>query len=257
MKRMILGAAAAAMLMSATVCQAASEDFTFGVGLKTWYNKMELSFTDDLGNTDKDHTKYVLMAGPSLKMGYKRFFTGINYLTTTTDYERKFTTGTNPPTYTYNRSDIDFILGLKLLPQTSPVQLALVTGYKGIVSDVDYIRTNTGVKFGEAKRTKNGVPLGLSLNVSPAERLAIYTNAGYIYFDEKVKYSNFSTPFTDDKNKYHAGFAEFGVSYNIVAGLSASLGYKYQYLYNFKHPDGSDRRNEAFDGVTFAVDYNF
>ncbi len=251
MKRRILGIVAAAMLVSTSVCHAASEDFTFGAGIKGWYNKMELAFTDTAGNTSKDKTKYVLMVGPSVKMGYKDFFAGINYLTTTSDYERSFT-GTGARTYTYGRSDADVILGLRLNPN-----FAIVTGYKGIFSDVDYTITATGAKVGEAKRTMNGIPLGLSVNVRPVERLAIYMNGGYIYFDEKVKYSGFTTTYADEKWAYNAGFAELGATVNIVAGLSTSLGYKYQKLFNTKKPTGYDKRDQAYDGVTFAIDYNF
>lgn len=248
MKRMIWGVCvAAAILISSTVGHTASEDFRFGIGVKTWYNRMDMSYTSTTsGETDySDKTAYVLMAGPSVKMSYKKFFTGLNYLVTTTDYKTDIRGQGAGQEFAVSRNDLDFLLGFSITPQ-----LSVFTGYKRIKTEQDQTAAWVGVT-----ETFNGVPLGLALSIRPSETvpLAIYGNLGYIYFD-----SNRTTTAGGDTNwKYDAGFIEVGATYNIVDHVAVSLGYKYQKLWNKSTPDGFYKVDRAFDGVTFAVDYNF
>lgn len=252
MKKIVACLAGGALMLLSSAAFGASEDLSYGIALKGWYNSFKLGFIDTdpvtgqrTSNSFKA-TDSVLMLGPSASLSYKNFFTGITYLTSVSDWDKWEINGqASTISDKVSRDDLDVLVGYRIIPQ-----LGIVTGYKGIWMEDKF----TG---GKQKWNKNGGVLGLTGNyMLPFEsvRISLYGNAGYLVMHEKVT----DTTFTGDVQHTYQGFAaEAGAAYNIIAGLSVSAGYKIQGLYSFKKKDETTSISELYDGFTFGVDYRF
>jgi opacity protein-like surface antigen len=249
MKRTFLvGVVAAAILVSSTASFAASEDFSFGVGLKGWNNTFKLKFTDQTTGASfaGDSNSSALMLGPTAKLSYKQLIMGATYLATVSDYENKDATGIVSDKM--SRNDIDIIAGYMFIPQ-----FGVVGGYKAITMEKKF---EDGVTP-DRKYSLDGWALGLTSSVPlpfEAVRMAIYGNAAYLLMKQTIDFGD-NTP--DRKDDFTGYSAELGLACNIVAGLSAQVGYKWQQLESKKNDDYSNKITENFKGVSFGADYRF
>jgi hypothetical protein len=244
------------LLITATFSFAASDDFSYGIGLKSWYNHFYISATDSkTGRTAPGAgNSTALMMGPSAKFSYKNFFMGGSYLTTVTDYKNMDGNDTGIVVNNMSRHDIDAIAGYMIIPQ-----LGVFGGYKGIFMDKN-ITSEFEKVYGstpDVKYSAHGAALGLTSNYPiPLDilRMALYGNVAYVRMNQRSTYDDGRPHRIDNFNGISA---ELGLAYNIFAGLNAQIGYKIQNLTSVKNSDNGNTVSENFNGVTFGVDYRF
>lgn len=212
----------------------ADDQLAASVGLKGWYvidwsNKYSIG-TSDYKLESKDP---VFMIGPSVKISYGNFFTGLNFLTTLSDsaFDMELD-GTLVGKG--DRQDVDFVIGY------APISwLSVIGGYK--VIDADVAR-----EYGSTVAIAiNGPAVGISLNyLIPRTPVLVYANAAYMYLRGQAWLE------TVWANAYSY---EAGVTYSPVNHLVLSIGYKGQTI-NYSTDIAGE---ENMWGITFAFDYRF
>jgi opacity protein-like surface antigen len=201
-----------------------AEELKFSLGLRTWYNWWEIEPDGGASNTSDP----AFLLGPNFKLSYGKFFGGMSYMTTVSDY--RF------PGSTWSRHDLDVIFGYMVHPR-----LGVVGGWK-------YLR---GSQSTGPSHTAYGPALGLSFNYPlPIQDLGItfYLNAFFLPMKGEYKVPNIP----DSPDYDITGFsAEAGFAYSPFQKFSINLGYKYQYL------DWKNLANDILSGVTLGVSYEF
>ncbi|GFO56736.1 hypothetical protein GMSM_37430 [Geomonas sp. Red276] len=216
---------------------AMADDLSFGLGVKGWYNDFKFAANNSGNNFTVKTKDPALMIGPTAKIGYGKYFAGVTYLTSATDYKLENSTEK------VSRDDIDVLVGYMLIPQ-----FGIVGGYKAIFLEGKY-------PGGTEKFKKQGGVLGVTGNVPLPLGLAVYGNLGGLYLTQEYTDTNFQTDLLD--RDYYGFSVEAGLGYRIIAGLSANLGYKYQGLYMIKKHSTDTSFDETYQGLTFGVDYRF
>ncbi len=201
-----------------------AEDFSFNVGLRTWYNDWEV--VSDSGGSDTSDSTFML--GPNFKLSYGKFFGGVSFMTTMSDY--KFSDSKWP------RYDLDAMLGYMVHPR-----LGLIAGWK-------YIR---GTSSTRTSHSVYGPVFGFTFNYPiPIEvlKLTFYLNGAFMPLEGELKYSGAASETNYDIIGYSG---EAGFAYALIDDLSISLGYKYQNL------DWRPLAEDILSGVTFGINYPF
>lgn len=231
LKRMKVLIMIAIVLISAS-SSLADDNLAASLGLKGLYvTSWKNTWDDGLIEHEFEAKDSVLMAGPSVKIIYGQFFSGLTFLTSLQDFnveEAGFKVGDG------NRRDLDFVLGY------APFSwLSVICGYKQITAVSDQ-------QSGSSASVDQGGPaIGISLNyLIPNIKISIYANAAYMYLDGQAWLQDTQAD----------GFSyEGGMTYSPIQNLALSLGYKGQIL----DYDNDIAGKEELGGITFAIDYRF
>ena len=202
-----------------------AQEFSASVGMKAWYNKWE----GFLAWEDLDSEDYSLLVGPSVKLSYGRFFGGVNYLLSTSDYEEshsstwdvsEFDSAEDPSGIEgsvwqeadakADREDLDILAGVMIHPR-----VGVFFGYKRIIScDAGYVietlaagtDVDTGVEA-EAELTDvrdievriSGFAFGVTCNY-PLSRFPIVFTANAAYMPNMMYEDDWGTTETATVN---------------------------------------------------------
>ncbi len=208
-----------------------AEDFSVGIGVRGWYSGWNFS------REESDNP--VLLIGPSLKLQYGKFFTGISYLKSVSNYDFKESTGER--FIIEDRNDIAIIIGYMLHPR-----FGLMIGYKLI----QFFNKNV-VSSDYFKNRMRGPAIGLTFNYPVSDTgLALFGNGSYLLLEYEELYGGFKK----EANDFKGGSLDAGIAYGFSKNVSANLGYKYQ-LMTFKF-DGVGGHH-IISGPTFGLDYRF
>lgn len=223
MMKMILASAVLVALSAGSVL-AANDNVSVSVGVKSWYNSWkEGGFKSDTS---------AIMVGPSLKVGFDRFFVGASYLMSAQDYEFNMS-----PTFNADRKDLDLLAGFMIIPR-----FGLFAGYKTIDSKFTAPSVpgfSYDIKF---KGPAVGATTNLQFDNMP---VSLYASGAYLMLKESDSSGTGDTDYT--------GYTvDGGLTYTFAEKLSVGLGYKYQSL---KPKNSSTKDN--FSGATLSLDYRF
>lgn len=207
----------------------------FGLGVKAWYNQYDVQvtlsgddeddFDDETSSELNDFADSGLVAGPSLQLSYKKFFGGISYLMSLSDYE-------NSDGDSFERKDLDLVTGYMVHDR-----LGVLIGYKNV--DLEYSDGTNGERSGLAV----GAAFNYPVQIAPKNTLVLTLN-GTLFPSLKIK--------EDPIDTNGIGFSvELGAAYPI-ANWVFSLGVKMQYFEFEQDFEGEDNWG---DSVTIHADF--
>jgi hypothetical protein len=228
----------AIIMLTAFSASAADNQLAASIGLKGWYVTDWTNKWHNPGGAEHSwkSSSNVFMMGPSVKISYGKFFTGMNFMTAMTDFELSENGGLRSKS---DRQDVDFMLGY------APFSWLSVTGgYKRI--NASESATSTATTAAYATNIAAGGPVvGLGLNYRIGNLpVVLYANGAYMFLKGQA------WGLEVDAKAYSA---EGGLTYIPVPYLSLSLGYKYQVI-----PWSNDiAGTETVTGATMAIDYRF
>jgi hypothetical protein len=208
----------------------AADQLVAGIALKGYYvTSWSNTYNNGISDVKIEAKNPVLMLGPSVKINYGKFFTGLTYVTAVSDFEAEIS---GVMIGKADRQDTDFVMGYAPLSW-----LSFYGGYKRINSSVkpDYGST--------AAVSVGGPAAGIAVNYQiPNIPVSIYANAAYMYLDGQAWL----------QTVYCHGYSfEGGLTFSPISNLSLSIGYKEQVL-----PWSSDLAGkENIKGITFSVQY--
>ena len=274
------------VFVGSTAC---AQEFSASVGIKAWYNKWEGYLTlEDVESEDES-----LLVGPSVKLSYKRFFGGVTYLLSTSDYDYHNNRTYDDPASgasawaendtSAGREDLDVLVGLMVHPR-----VGVFAGYKRIVSSdahIDYRSGVEGVDSGTGQPIElgltdlrdvelqlSGFAFGVTCNYPlPKLPIVLTANAAYMPNMRNRTYHVVTETETEDGavteesfghgsvNYYQDGYTvELGATYTLGENIGLSLGYKYQEIEKDDNVgEFYDSADMEFSGVTFGIDYRF
>ena len=229
-------------VISFCVSPASADDLSVTLGLKARLNNLNASVANSSVVFD-DSDSWALLLGPSLKLAYKKFFTGVTWLQTagrrySFDY---YSVGFNEPrSMDISMSEIDVLAGYMFHPR-----FGAFVGYKSISSEATPIADSpTTSQFydlaikGPAVGVTGNVPLG------KLPMLAV-ASASYLAIDE------YTFAPTDPKKNGSGYSLEIGVTYDPWENIVLYLGLKHQ-----KYEADIGDEWKAF-GLTISGDYRF
>lgn len=237
MKRTIIAVCFVALVFIAG--SAFAEDLSFSLGIKGWYNSWDsVSSTGDVFDNGS-----ALLLGPSAKLTYGGFFTGISFLTTMDDYTYDYASGDQ---LVQDRNDLDLVIGYMIFPR-----FGIMAGYKSIASSADIVDTFDNTYHiwdfsisGKAIGVTGNYPIGDS-------GLVLIGSASYLMLSGEYEYDPLVGGGSDKDDM--TGFSvEIGAAYAFGEKLSGNIGWKSQTL-SYDTWEG----DEKFAGLTFGLDYRF
>jgi hypothetical protein len=219
--------------------------FSTSVGVKAWYNKWE-GLDTYVGKGGSDDSAFLI--GPSVKTSYGRFFGGITYLVSMSDYEFEdvYEQG---DTMDADREDLDLLVGCMIHPR-----FGVMAGYKQVESE----GTWKGVDFKEDSELElSGFALGVTGNYPLTNYpLVLIASASYLpSMDYELTVTEPGVGKVHGADHDRDGFTfELGAAYTWRQNIGLSLGYKYQEI---QKESGYDEDDMEFSGFIFGVDYRF
>lgn len=232
-KNLMLAALSCLVLLAASPARAdesgsakLGKDTYLTVGYKLWINSWETAIGQFSGSGQHVNA---LVAGrdvasiPNLSVKYKNFLVSGSYMFTG-DYNfpayrdtTRFGTTSSDITFKASRTESDLNVGYYLTPN-----LVATVGYKNV--EQKYTETLAGTTFTPTKTHYNGITLGIGGAVAIGNGFGMYGNGAY-----GVMGASYSPSTTHDTAQYEA--SEVGFSWHApTVPISASLGYKFQYL---------------------------
>lgn len=232
-------------MLSWPVCVAkASPEVVVTTSVKIWQNTWIYR-----PNSDGKFMGSSFLIGPSVKISMDKYFAGITYMRTSTDYDLRWRNYSMKTP----REDTDVVFGYLVNSN-----LAVVTGYKGI----RYSPQNYQDQEWESQGSNSidAGMVGISLNKELKQNgltLTAILSAGLYQAESEVEYKDDS-----DEDESEGDLLHFGVKgeiYSSQAGLTLPLSeksflnisYKYQILNSYAGT------NMDFKGMLFSIDFVF
>ncbi len=232
---------------------AAAENLSITAGALSWYNRFVP--VSRIQGMDVPKSSYSVMNGPTMKIQYKDLYVGVTYLISSNDYQL---VNTDVPVNVHQSKvsssasldEIDAVVGYVLTPRVS-----LNAGYKGISVKDDLSLLSFGVSY-HAKRDESYYlgSLGTNVNIPVVRKLTWLIDGSallgtfYNHVAYPVYYRRLNEP--DTKVTAWGLSVNSSLSYAIINGLSANIGFNYQYI-----KAGSDNSN--FIGPTMGLNYRY
>jgi hypothetical protein len=198
MRRILMGIAAAMLLIAGSGAARAEEGVKVEMGIKMWLNQWSLDAPGALSITS-DST---MLLGPAVAVKFNNpFFVEASYLFSTADY-RFSDTGLKS-----DLQDADFALGYVVVPG-----FGIVAGYK------NSSRQN---KASGGTSTLDGPYLGVAGTAQADESLSVYGKLNYLF--TRFKGSDASGGFREDSPGW---VFDFGLKYALTKEFSGVIGYR-------------------------------
>jgi hypothetical protein len=200
MRRILMGIAAAMLLIAGSGAAWAEEGAKVEMGLKMWLNQWSLD-APDAASTTSDAT---MLLGPTIDVKFNNpFFAEATYLFSTSDY--RF----SDPTFRSDLQDLDLAVGYDIIPG-----FGLVAGYK------NSSRQN---KVLGGTSTLDGPYVGVLGIAQADESLSVYGKLNYLF--TRFKGSDASGGFREDSPGW---IFDFGLKYALTKGFSGVIGYRFE-----------------------------
>jgi hypothetical protein len=258
-----------------TCAYAQQSDLSVTLGLKGWNNRWETGqintgFAGGGSNAQSFTSSDKLTAIPSVAVKYKDFFiAGSQFMKTSYGFPPSTSLGfapgaavatPNTQSQTADRKETDLNLGWYFVPQ-----VAVTLGYKQV--DQTYRNTFTPAAFSAFNSTGTTKNRAFTLGVAASAPIGnggffMYGNGATSISGMKAKFSGYastsnpagctSASCPDWKGWYAA--SELGFGYRVQAGLSLTLGYKYQIL---DLGNAGQRGRDVTSGLIGGVSYTF
>lgn len=210
-------------------------DWNFKVGVKSWYNKADLDLT--VKNEKTSGTDSAIMSGLSVFASHKKFFGGINYLTTVDDYDG------------VDRDDLDLMIGY-----IYKKNIGFILGYKNMKLE------GHGIEI-----TVNSPVLGIYFN----KPVNISNLNNPLFLNAAVSFMPFMDVDMDVDMDAGSISMESDEAYGYAIDLSASYpinrwvlnaGYKYEFHtsdFDETEENWAFEYEEFFHGPYMSIFYNF
>ncbi len=202
------------------------------VGVKGWYNKLELK--DPEAKSKFDST---VLLGPAVEVKLpNHIFFEASYLMSLADYEFSVPFAKTEA----DRKDLEVAAGYQIIPQ-----LAAYIGYKSAKSDF----TVSNI-LGERENFSSklyGLLVGIRGNVPINETVSVYAHVAYLR--TKTEFTDIAGSETEKAPGYDA---ELGLKLEFAKHFSGNLGYR------MESTEGTvNKERETFSGITFGGNYAF
>ncbi len=223
MKRILMGAVAALLLITASVAYAQEGTETeVEAGLKFWFN----DWTHDVPGSPSITSDTATLFGPTIEVKFpSQIFVEGSFLVSTSDYD--FVDGTR-----FDRQDIDLAVGYMIVPE-----FGVLGGYKNSTFS-ERAGSDPGLKD-----TVSGPLIGI-IGIAPVdESLSFYGKFDYLF--TRFKETGAGPTFEEDSPGW---IFEVGVKFAFTRGFAGTLGYKYE------TNEGSDSSvQDTFSGLTLGA----
>ncbi len=215
MKRIIIGVAAALLLIAGSGAASAQEGTGVEVGLKMWIN----DWTVDAPGAPSITSDTTVLLGPAIAVRFPNYvFLEASYLFSTADYDFP-DTGQK-----VERQDFDAAIGYMIIPG-----FGVLAGYKNSW----FKERDTG-----STSTLSGPVIGIIGIAQAAPDLSFYGRLDYLF-------TTFDGPTIREDSP--GWMFEFGVKYAFTREFSGSIGFKYQ------TDEGNDTNvRDTFSGLTLS-----
>jgi Outer membrane protein beta-barrel domain len=219
MRRVLIGIAAALLLVAGSGVARAEEGAKVEMGLKMWLNQWSL----DAPGAESITSDATMLLGPTIEVKFNNpFFAEASYLFSTSDY--RF----SEPSFKSDLQDLNLAIGYFVIPG-----FGLVAGYK------NSSRQN---KVLGGTSTLDGPFLGVLGIAQADESLSVYSKINYLF--TRFKESDASGASREDS----PGWAfEFGLKYALTKAFSGVIGYRVE---TDKGVDSGAR--DTFSGFTLS-----
>ncbi len=220
MKRIIIGVAAALLMIAGSAAASAQEGTGVEVGLKMWFN----DWTHDVPGFPSITSDNTVLLGPAIEAKFgDYFFAEASFLFSTADYD--FSDGTR-----IDRQDVNLAIGYMIIPG-----FGVLAGYKN--SDFKWKTTNPG-----EKDRVYGPLLGIVGIAQVDPYLSFYGRFNYLF--TKFKSTGVAPGIEEDSPGW---IFEFGLKYAFTREFTGSIGYKYE------TNEGNDSNvRDTFSGLTLS-----
>lgn len=218
MKRILIGAVAALLLIAANGAALAQERTEVEVGLKFWFN----DWTHDVPGFPSTISDTAVLFGPTIEVTFpNQVFMEGSYLFSTSDYN--FSDGTH-----VDRQDLELSIGYMIVPG-----FGVLAGYK----NADF-KDN----FGE-RDTVSGPLIGIIGIARVDPYLSFYGKFDYLF--TRFKATGGGLPAFEEGNP--GWIFEFGVKFAFTREFLGTIGYKYETY------EGNDTNvQDSFSGLTLG-----
>jgi hypothetical protein len=220
MKRILIGAVAALLLIATNGVALAQERTEVEVGVKFWFN----DWTHDVPGVPSVTSDTTALFGPTIEVKFpNQVFMEGSYLVSTSDYD--FPDGTR-----FDRQDLELSVGYMIVPG-----FGVLAGYK----NVDMKEQFTG-----EKDTVYGPLIGIIGIAQVDPYLSFYGKFDYLF--TKFKATGGGLPeFREDNPGW---IFEFGVKFAFTREFLGTIGYKYETT------EGNDSNvDDTFSGLTLGA----
>jgi opacity protein-like surface antigen len=224
MKRILIGAVAALLLIAANGAALAQERTEVEVGVKFWFN----DWTRDqpiFGSTTSDTT---VLFGPTIEVKFpNQVFLGGSYLVSTSDYD--FPDGTR-----FDRQDLELEIGYMIVPG-----FGVLAGYKN-----SSFKERAGLDVG-LEDTVSGPLIGIIGIARVDPYLSFYGKFDYLF--TRLKETGGAGPGSVFEEGNPGWIFEFGVKFAFTREFLGTIGYKYE---TYEGNDSNVR--DSFSGLTLG-----
>jgi hypothetical protein len=220
MKRILIGVAAALLLIAANGAAFAQEGAEVEVGVKFWFN----DWTHDVPGLPSTTSDTTTLFGPTIEVKFpNQVFVEGSYLASTSDYS--FPDGTH-----FDRQDLEVSIGYMVVPE-----FGVLAGYK----NSDFKESLTG-----EKDTVYGPLIGIIGIAQVDPYLSFYGKFDYLF--TKFKATGGGLPAFEEGSP--GWIFEFGVKFAFTREFLGTIGYKYE---TNKGNDSSVQ--DSFSGLTLGA----
>ena len=221
MKRILIGAVAALLLIAANGAALAQDRTEVQAGVKFWFN----DWTHDVpifASTTSDTTA---LFGPTIEVKFpNQVFVEGSYLVSTSDYD--FPDGTR-----FDRQDLELSIGYMIVPG-----FGVLAGYKNSA-----FKERAGLDIGLEDKV-SGPLIGIIGIAQVDPYLSFYGKFDYLF--TKFKETVAGSSFEEDNPGW---IFEVGVKFGITREFFGSIGYKYE------TNEGNDSNvRDTFSGLTLS-----
>jgi hypothetical protein len=200
MKRILIGAVAALLLIAANGAALAQERTEVEVGVKFWFN----DWTHDVPGVPSITSDTTTLFGPTIEVKFpNQVFVEGSYLVSTSDYN--FPDGTR-----FDRQDLELSIGYMIVPA-----FGILAGYK----NSDFKDNFTGVKD-----TVSGPLIGIIGIAQVDPYLSFYGKFDYLF--TRFKETGGGLPAFEEGSP--GWIFEFGVKFAFTREFLGTIGYKYE-----------------------------
>lgn len=220
MKRILIGAVAALLLIAANGAALAQERTEVEVGVKFWFN----DWTHDVPGVPSITSDTTTLFGPTIEVMFpNQVFVDGSYLVSTSDYN--FPDGTR-----FDRQDLELSVGYMIVPA-----FGVLAGYK----NSDFKDSFTGVKD-----TVYGPLIGIIGIAQVDPYLSFYGKFDYLF----TRFKETGGGLTAFEEGSPGWIFEFGVKFAFTREFLGTIGYKYE-----TNTGNDSNVEDSFSGLTLGA----
>lgn len=222
MKRILIGAVAALLLIAGHGAARAEEGSKVEVGVKFWFN----DWTHDVPGFPSITSDTATLIGPTIEAQFpSQVFVEGSYLVSTTDYS--FSDGTN-----FDRQDLELAIGYMIVPE-----FGVLAGYK----NSQFNEHELGLKD-----TVSGPLIGIKAVARVDYDLSFYGKLDYLF--TKFKETGGAGPGSVFEEDSPGWIFEVGVKFGFTREVAGTFGYKYE-----TNTGNDSDVKDSFSGLTFGL----